>query len=115
MEKLPFGLLTSSVTLNWLSRLRIQDQFTGPVALIVLIALVVLIVLVVEVEHLSDCTGDAVKTALSDALPCVPVVFDESQHGGLVGDRMIDEVALGPRRNHEQGLARAVAATAESM
>ena len=96
----------SLVRLNRLSRRRIQDQITG---------LVALIVLVVEGEHLSDGTGDTVKTALSDALLPEPVVLDESQHGGLVGNCMVDEVALGPWRNHEEGLAGAIAAAAKSM
>jgi hypothetical protein len=79
------------------------------------VALIVLIVLVVEVEHLSDRTGDAVKTTLTDALPSKPVVFDESQRGRLVRDCVVDEVALGPRRNYDEGLAGAIATRAKRM
>src|SRR5215472_4886539 len=91
--------------MNRLSGLRVQDQFTGLSTLNLL----------VEVEQLSDRTGDTVETALADALPGEPVVLDESQHGGLVGDCMVDEIGLGERRNHEEGLAGTIAAPAKSM
>ena len=91
--------------MNRLSGLRVQDQFTGLSTLNLL----------VEVEQLSDRTGDTVETALADALPREPVVLDESQHGGLVGNCMVDEVLIGPRRNYNEWLARAIAAAAQSM
>src|SRR5215471_3803901 len=91
--------------MNRLSRLRVQDQFTGLSTLN----------LFVEVEHLSDRTGDTVETALADALPREPVVLDESQHGGLVDNCMVDEVLIGPRRNYNEWLARAIAAAAQGM
>jgi len=36
------------------------------------------------------------KTAVAVGLPSEPAVLDESQHGGLVGNCMVDEVAIGP-------------------
>jgi len=90
-NRFSLGLAIFSLRLNRLARLRIQDQFAGSFVLVV----------VCEVEHLSDGACEAVETALADALSTEPVVLDETQHGGLVGDAVIDEIALGPGRNHE--------------
>src|ERR1700684_1585861 len=65
-----------------------------------------------EVEHRADGISDAIKRSMSDALAAEPVIFDEANHRGLIGGRMIHEVMLCPRRNNKQRLPRTVSAPA---
>jgi hypothetical protein len=63
---------------------------------------------VLEVEHAVDRTGDAVQRSAADARQR-PVVLDETEDRGLVGEAVVDEVL--PRgRGHEQRQTRTVAA-----
>src|SRR5579871_3839506 len=63
-----------------------------------------------EIEHIVDRSRDGVEgPARLNTFAIEPVVFDETQHRRLVRQRVIDEVALGKRRDHEQWLARTVA------
>jgi hypothetical protein len=39
-----------------------------------------------------------------------PVILDETDDGGLIRHRMIDEIVLCPRRNHKERLTRTIAA-----
>src|SRR5215475_5365982 len=65
-----------------------------------------------EVEHVVDGIGDGVERALADPLAVEPVVFDEAQDGGLVGQGMIHVVVFCPRRDYQQRDPRAKAAAA---
>ena len=57
----------------------------------------------------SNEPGTGRRLDLVDGLE-VPVLFDEAQAGGLIGQRVIDEILLRPRRNHEERQTRPVAA-----
>src|SRR6266850_2206022 len=70
---------------------------------------------VIEIEHLVDGVGDGIKRTARQASTVEPVVFDEAQHRGLVGDRVVNEVFLRPRRNDDQRQARTVSAAALRM
>src|SRR5215470_19757068 len=81
---------------------RIEDQLA-----------IVVVDMTIEVEHVLDRARDGVeRTARLDALAVEPVVLDEAQDRGLVGQRVVDVVALGEGRDHQQRLAGAVAAAA---
>src|SRR5260221_6350813 len=90
---------------SWLPGTRIQYQYRTALAVAAL----------TEVEHLRDRICDRVKRTLTDALPSQPVVFDEPQHRGLIGDRMVHVVCFCPRRNHQQWLTRAITAAPERV
>src|SRR5258708_7994750 len=67
---------------------------------------------IVEVEHVVERSGDGIERAARlDALTRQPVVLDEPQHRGLVGQGVIDMVPLRERRNHQQRHAGSVTAT----
>ena len=51
---------------------------------------------VTEVEHVVQATSQGVEGLIADTTQ-LPVVLDEAQDGGLVGDRMIDEVLFSVR------------------
>src|SRR2546421_4243839 len=87
------------VLLDCCSGLGIQDE---PVSARTILA---------EVEHVVQSARDCVGRAVANPAE-VPVVFDETKNGGLIGDGVIDEVRLCPGRNHEQGQARTKAAAA---
>src|SRR5215470_6736571 len=81
---------------------RIEDQLA-----------IVVVDAAVEVEHVLDRSRDGVERAARlDTLAVEPVVLDELEDGGLVGQRVVDMVALGERRDHQQRLASAVATAA---
>src|SRR5579863_1984892 len=69
----------------------------------------------VEVEHLADRVSDGIKGSAADSLTTEPVVFDETDDRSLVGDGVVNKVFQGPRRNHDEGLARAVTAATEGV
>src|SRR6266576_2123382 len=50
-----------------------------------------------EIEHLRDRVGNSVERAFADARSAEPIVFDEADDRGLVGDGMVDEVPSRPR------------------
>src|SRR5262245_27908174 len=62
-----------------------------------------------EVEHVGDRPGELVERAIADP-PELPVVFDEPDHGGLIGERVVDGVGPAPRRDHDEWHPRPVAA-----
>src|SRR5207253_8127121 len=71
----------------------------------------ILLTAIVEIEHVVEGAGNGVERATRlDALTVQPVVLDETQHRGLVGERVVDIVALGEWRDHQQRRAGAVAA-----
>jgi len=45
-----------------------------------------------EVKHLNDRVGDAIERSLADALAAEPVIFDEVDDRGLIGDGVVDEI-----------------------
>src|SRR5580704_19388494 len=56
-----------------------------------------------EVEHAVDRAGDGVERATGlDALPGEPVVLDELEDRGLVGQRVVDEALLREGRRDQQ-------------
>jgi len=60
-----------------------------------------------------EWAGKSVERAAGlDALAIKLVVFDEAQQRGLIGERVVDEVALGEWRDQQERHARAIAATA---
>src|ERR1700734_4533224 len=63
-----------------------------------------------EVEQRADGICDVIKRSMSDALAVEPIIFDEANHRGLIGGRMIHEVVLRPRRNNKQRLPWTVSA-----
>ncbi len=66
-----------------------------------------------EVEHVLDRTGNGVERAARlNAFAVEPVVLDEAEHGALVGQGVIDMVALCERRHHQQRHAGSIAAAA---
>src|ERR1700752_1223962 len=67
-----------------------------------------------EVDHAVERSGEHVKGA-GDALATEPVVFDETGDRRLIGDNVVDVVALRIGRDYEQGNTRAVAATSLGM
>src|SRR5580700_957782 len=67
----------------------------------------------VEVEHPArpvEAARDPVEGAVADPLAAEPVVLDELDHGGLVGQVVADVVLAGPWRDDQQRQPRAVAA-----
>src|SRR5262249_47530955 len=62
----------------------------------------------VEVKHRQQRTCDPVEGMVTDAAQ-QPVVLDEAEDRGLVGERVVDVVLLGKRGDHEQRQARTVA------
>src|SRR5262249_8230617 len=82
--------------------LRVEDQLA-----------VVVVAAAVEIEHVVDLARDGVERAARlDALAGQPVVLDEAQDRALVGQRVVDVVAPGERRDHQERLTGAVAAAA---
>lgn len=76
-----------------------------------------------EVEHVQQAACELIERTLAgrgagrmikiiDAAE-LPIVLEKANDGGLVGGRVIDKVALCPRRNYKKGQTRAVAAAAE--
>src|SRR6266550_668667 len=65
---------------------------------------------VVPAEHVVQRAGQVVKGRAAGPLPAQPVVLDERQDRGLVGDRAADVVGLGVRRDDQQRQPLAVAA-----
>src|SRR5215467_1872341 len=63
-----------------------------------------------EVEYSVEGSSKRVK-GTGDALAAEPVVLNEAEDGGLVGDHVVDVVGLCVRRDHEQRKAGTVAAT----
>ena len=43
-----------------------------------------------EAQHPAERAGQRVERAAADPLPAEPVVLDEAEDGGLVGDRVVD-------------------------
>ena len=83
---------------GWVEEQFVEEQFLVPALVLV------------EVEHLGERAGDGVEgTADSRQLP---VVFDELKDGGLVGQGVGHEVALGPGGDNQQGQPWPVAAAA---
>ena len=68
-----------------------------------------------EVKHLADRIGKRVKRAAANACASEPVVFDETDNGSLIRHGVVHEIALGPRGDDDQRLARTVAATSLRM
>src|SRR5215831_10078586 len=64
----------------------------------------------VPAEHVVQRAGQVVEGRVAGPLPAQPVVLDERQDRGLVGDRAADVVGLGERRDHQQRQPLAVAA-----
>ena len=54
-----------------------------------------------EVEHRTNITRELVKGEVADPAGG-PVVLNESDDGGLIGDAVIHIVLLRPWRNHQQ-------------
>ena len=63
-----------------------------------------------EVEHVQQRTGDCIARTIADARK-FPVVLDEAENRGLIGDRAIDEIDLGIWRDQQERLAGTIAAT----
>src|SRR6266853_211583 len=78
---------------------RIEDEFTRAVVAVV----------IVKVKHAVECAGNGICRD-STNLPEIPVVLDEPEDGGLIGDAMIDIVALREGRNYQEGLAWTITA-----
>jgi hypothetical protein len=58
-------------------------------------------------NYVIERAGKGVERAAGlDALAIKPVVFDEAQHPGLIGERVVDEVALGEWRDQQERHAR---------
>src|SRR3954468_19510574 len=55
-----------------------------------------------EVEHAFDAAGALVEGLVADT-PQSPFVLDEADHRGLIGERVIHEVASRERRDQEEG------------
>src|SRR5271163_2368273 len=70
---------------------------------------------IVEVQHRVDRVGDRVERALSEPGATEPVVLDEADHRGLVGQRVIYEVDSRERRDYQQRQARPEGAAALRM
>src|SRR5580698_11627019 len=68
----------------------------------------------VEVEHVVQGAGDGIKRS-GYALSVEPVVLDKTDDRALIGDAVIHEVLLGPRRDHQQRKPGAIAAPALRM
>jgi hypothetical protein len=49
-----------------------------------------------EIKQRADRVCNSVKRALPNALSIEPIVLDKSNHRGLIGNRVIDEIVLGP-------------------
>src|SRR5262249_15131326 len=64
-----------------------------------------------EVKHARERAGNRVERMVAHTAE-TPVVLDEAQDGGLIGQRVVDEVPLRVRGDHEQRKPRAVAAPA---
>src|SRR5580692_8127617 len=78
----------------------IEDQLAGLAA-----------VAPIEIEHLVELPRDRVhRAARLDTLAGQPVVFDEAQDRGLIDQAMVDEIALGERRDDEERQSIAVTA-----
>src|SRR6266478_3527112 len=59
-------------------------------------------VAIVEVEHVVERSGDGIeRAAMLNALAGQPVVLDEPQHRGLVGQGVIDMVTFRKGRHHQ--------------
>jgi hypothetical protein len=52
-----------------------------------------------EIEHDLQFPGEGIERTCN-ALTIEPVVFDEAENRGLVGDRVVDAVLFGVRRDH---------------
>src|ERR1700722_3995835 len=70
---------------------------------------------VVKVEHVVDRAGDGIEGAATHALSTQPIVFDETQHRRLIGQTVVDIVAPGEGRDHQQRQAWAISASALCM
>src|SRR6266700_2335553 len=70
-----------------------------------------LFISVVEVKHVEQRAGPFIGRSAADS-PCAPVVFNEAQDGRLVGQRPINKVRLGERRDNQQRQARTKTALA---
>ena len=85
------------------SRGRIQEQFA------------IIVAAMFEVEHLRDRVADGIERSLTDPLSTEPVVLNEVNDRGLVGDRVIDKVLSRPWRDHKQRLTWAITAASLRM
>src|SRR5262249_4482639 len=94
------GLLSvAALVVRLLAGGRVEEELvTGPV--------------VVEVEHVVERAGDGIERLIAGPAER-PVVLDEAEDRRLICDRMVDEVRLRKRGDHEQWLARPVAAAIE--
>src|ERR1700722_13556050 len=70
---------------------------------------------VVKVEHVVERTGDGIEGTTTDALSSQPIVFDETQHRRLIGQTVVDIIPPGEGRDHQQGQAWAISASALCM
>src|ERR1700679_1723574 len=65
-----------------------------------------------EVEHVHERARDRIGGAAADARAAEEDILDEAGDRGLVGDGVIDEVLLGPWRDHQKRQTWSIAATA---
>src|SRR6516162_9959784 len=80
--------------------------------------------LTIKVEHVEDRSGELVERKRSQRLALregrtvdkaeVPIGLDKPQARGLVGYGVVDEVRLGPGRDHDERQPRSIAATARA-
>jgi len=68
-----------------------------------------------KIKHRVDRSGKGVEGAAADPLSLQPIVFDEAQNGGLIGQTMVDKVVPRKGRNHQQRQPRPIAAPALGM
>src|SRR5258708_3251122 len=88
-------LLSAVMVGNPLARHGIENQLR-PVR-------IVSILMIVKVKHPINRSGDRIRRSVADSAK-IPVVFDKAKNGGLVGNAMVDVVALRKGRNDQQRL-----------
>lgn len=64
---------------------------------------------IAEVKHVDERASYSIKRAASDSSK-TEIVFDESQDGALIRNRVIDEIFLCEWRDHQQRQTRSVSA-----
>src|ERR1700721_286604 len=69
----------------------------------------------VEVEHIIDGVGEGIEGTGADPFTVQPIVLDEAQHGGLVGQGVVHEIVARPGRDDQKRQTRSIAATALRM
>src|SRR6202050_2607978 len=68
-----------------------------------------------KVKHRVDGAGDGVERSAAYALSVEPIVFDEAQDGSLIRQTVVNIIAPGKGRDHQQRQARTVSAPALRM